>query len=170
MVSAYSGFRTLANPQSEAIPGSSQVPNNAGGFAFPVDDWMRLDRFLILGSEKGTYYVGETALTRENAAAVMRCLAEDGARVVRRVVEVSDSGRAPKNDPAIFVLAMAAGLGSPETRRAALAALPHVCRIGTHLLHFARPWGSTPPPWWPGSPIRSSCAALACTRWRSCPR
>ncbi|MDE3076605.1 MAG: TROVE domain-containing protein, partial [Chloroflexota bacterium] len=52
-----------------------------------------------------------------------------------------------KNDPALFALAMAAGLGDVETRRAALAALPRVARIGTHLLHFAsfveqfRGWG-----------------------------
>lgn len=33
-----------------------------------------------------------------------------GVRVVERVVEISESGRAAKNDPALFVLAMAAGL------------------------------------------------------------
>ncbi len=57
--------------------------------------------------------------------------------MVQQIVAVSDAGRAPKNDPAIFALAMAAKLGDFETRRAALAALPKVCRIGTHLMHFA---------------------------------
>jgi 60 kDa SS-A/Ro ribonucleoprotein len=38
------------------------------------------------------------------------------------VVAVSDAGRAPINDPAIFALAMAAKLGDFETRRSALAA------------------------------------------------
>src|SRR5205085_11398104 len=42
-----------------------------------------------------------------------------------------------KNDPAIFSLAMAAKLGDDATRRAAYAALPKVCRTGTHLMHFA---------------------------------
>ena len=32
---------------------------------------------------------------------------------------------------------MAAKLGDEPTRRAAYAALPKVCRIGTHLMHFA---------------------------------
>src|SRR5205814_7491571 len=74
-------------------------------------------------------------------------LAEDGRRVVRRVVEISESGRAPKNDPALFVLAMAAGLGQDATRAAALAALPSVARTGTHLFHWLqyvsafRGWG-----------------------------
>ena len=44
---------TRSTPQSETIPGSGQVPNSAGGYAFPVDDWVRLERFLILGSEAG---------------------------------------------------------------------------------------------------------------------
>ena len=130
-------FATKTTPQTHRIPGSTQVPNSAGGFAWPVDDWARLDRFLVLGSEGGTYYVKESTLTIENAEAVTRCLASDGSRVVQRLVEISDAGRAPKNDPAIFVLAMAAKLGDEATRKAAYAALPKVCRTGTHLMHFA---------------------------------
>ncbi len=128
----------LRTPQSAPIPGTAQVPNSAGGFAWAVDGWTRLDRFLVLGSEGGTYYVGERELTLENAAAAADCLVEDGPRTVRRVVEVSTSGRAPRNDPALFVLAMAAGLGDPATRRAALDALPRVARTGTHLFHWLR--------------------------------
>ncbi len=136
-------FRTRATPQSEPIPGLSMVPNSAGGYAFAVDDWKRLERFLILGSEKGSYYATERALTIDNAQAVVRCLAADATRAIRTIVEVSDSGRAPKNDPAVFALAIAAGKGHSD----ALAALPKVCRTGTHLFQFAaavegfRGWG-----------------------------
>ena len=130
-------YSTKSTPQSEAVPGTNQVPNSAGGFAWELDDWARLDRFLILGSERGTYYVGERKLTKDNAACVARCIAADGIRTIDRIVAISDSGRAPKNDPAIFSLAMAAKLGDEATRRAAYAALPKVCRIGTHLMHFA---------------------------------
>lgn len=134
-----------AVPQSEPLPG--QVANNAGGHWYAVGDWARLDRFLLLGSEGGTYYVGERALTRDNAEAVLRCLGADGPRVVARAVEVSQAGRAPRNDPALFVLAMAAAADAEVTRRAALAALPRVARTGTHMLAFAdmvegfRGWG-----------------------------
>jgi 60 kDa SS-A/Ro ribonucleoprotein len=130
-------FSTKTTPQSEPIPGSSQVPNSAGGYTWELGDWSRLDRFLILGSEGGTFYVGERKLTIENAEVVARCLAADGVRTVGRIVAISEAGRAPKNDPAIFALAMAAKLGDEATRRAAYAALPKVCRIGTHLMHFA---------------------------------
>lgn len=134
-------------PQRVPIPGSDQVPDSAGGFAWAVDDWARLRRFLILGSEGGSYYASEWTLTRENAQALERCLAADGPRAVAEIVRVSAEGRAPKNDPAIFALAMAAGLGDEPTRKAALAALPQVARTGTHLFQFAtfvegfRGWG-----------------------------
>ncbi|MEM7029154.1 MAG: TROVE domain-containing protein [Chloroflexota bacterium] len=136
-----------AVPQNQALPGTKQVPNSAGGFVWQVDDWARLDRFLILGSEGGTYYIRPRKLTVENAEAVINCIAEDGARVVDRVIEISEAGRAAKNDPALYVLAMCAGLGDTETRKAALDALPRVARIGTHLFHFLdfvegfRGWG-----------------------------
>jgi 60 kDa SS-A/Ro ribonucleoprotein len=129
-------FNTRETPQSEPIPGSGQVANSAGGYSFAVDDWKRLDRFLVIGAEGGSYYTSERKLVRENAEGVLRCLKTDGKRAVARIVEISEAGRAPKNDPAIFALAMAAGLGDDETRRAALEALPRVCRIGTHLMHF----------------------------------
>jgi len=140
-------LRHLVTPQCEAIPNTPQVANSAGGYAWPVDHWTRLDRFLVLGAEGGTYYIRERPLTRENAHAVTACLAEDGARVVRRVVEISESGRAPKNDPALFVLAMAASLGDDAARAAALGALDRVARTGTHLFHWLqymkafRGWG-----------------------------
>jgi hypothetical protein len=53
----YTGFgkRAQATPQTEPIPGSQQVANNAGGFSFQIDDMQRLQRFLILGSSSNTY-------------------------------------------------------------------------------------------------------------------
>lgn len=129
-------YNTKVTPQSEPIPGKDMVANSAGGFSFALDCWKQLDRFLILGSEGGTYYIGERKLTLDNAKNVEKCIKENGPRTVHRIVEVSDAGRAPKNDPALFALAMCAKLGDEQTRRAAYAALPQVARIGTHLFHF----------------------------------
>ncbi|HEX8463734.1 MAG TPA: TROVE domain-containing protein, partial [Abditibacterium sp.] len=136
-----------ATPQSQPIMGSAQVPNSAGGFSFAVDDWTQLHRFLILGSESGSYYASEANLTAENAAATLRCIALDGSRVVKEIAEISRAGRAPKNDAALFALALCASKGDDATRREAFAALPIVARTGTHLFHFAafadaqRGWG-----------------------------
>lgn len=129
-------FSTRRTPQSEAIPGSNQVKNTAGGYAYGLDDWARLRRFLILGAEGGTYYIKERTLTIENATAARRCIAADGMRVIQVVTEVSDGGRAPKNEPALFVLAMATAASDANVRRAAWQALPRVARIGTHLFQF----------------------------------
>lgn len=123
-------------PQTEKIPGKNQVKNNAGGFVFGVDDWTALDRFLILGAEGGSYYASEKTLTKENASRAISALKADGKRYVDRVVEISVEGRAPKNDPAIFALALACKLGDDKTRKLAYDALPKVCRIGTHLFAF----------------------------------
>jgi 60 kDa SS-A/Ro ribonucleoprotein len=128
---------TKSTPQSEKIPGSAQQQNNAGGFSFVLDDWKRLDRFLILGSEGGTYYVGERELTQMNSEVIERLLALDGKRVVARIVEVSDKNIAPKNDPAIFALAVCLKKGDLDTRRAAKEAVSKVCRIGTHIFQLA---------------------------------
>lgn len=140
-------YSTRSTPQSRPIPGKSMVPNSAGGFSFGLDDWKRLERFLILGSEGGTYYIKEHALTRENTAVVERCIHEDGARAVGMIAAISKAGRAPKNDPALFALALAASLGDDATRRLALQELGDVARTGTHLFHFLeyiqglRGWG-----------------------------
>lgn len=133
-------------PQTEPLDGR-QVKNSAGGYVFQVDNWKRLDRFLVLGSSGGTYYVTERKLTLDNLKAVKECVAEDGIRTVARIVEISDEGRAPKNDPCLIALAYAAAKGDLQTRTAALEALPKVARIGTHLFHFVafvrqfRGWG-----------------------------
>lgn len=65
------------------------VFNNAGGISFKLDGWKRLERFLILGTEGGTYYVTERELTRDNAKTIEGLLKVDGLRVIEKVVEIS---------------------------------------------------------------------------------
>lgn len=126
-----------------------QTLNEAGGYVFQVDEWERMKRFLILGTEGGSYYASEFKATDEAATAVRKCIKEDGIRTVNEIVRISDLGLAPKNDPALFALACAISLGDKETKRAAAEALPQVARIGTHLYHFVayaetmRGWGRT---------------------------
>jgi len=143
----YTTYSTKKTSQSDPIPGKDMVKNSAGGFTFSIDDWQRLERFLILGTAGGTYYTSAKQLTKENADCVLSCIKIDGIRTVKIITDISHSGNAPKNDPALFALAMCTGLGDPLTKQAALMALPLVARIGTHLFHFAtyaeqfRGWG-----------------------------
>jgi len=140
-------WNTKKTAQNKAIPDSGQVANSAGGYAWEITPWQKLDRFLILGSEGGTYYIGERKLTESHAKNLVELIKADGEKVVERIVEISDSGRAPKNDAAIFALAMTTAYGEIPARQAAFAAVPKVCRTGTHLFQFVaeaeaiRGWG-----------------------------
>lgn len=139
-------FKPKETPQSEPIR-EDQVKNSAGGFVWPVDGWTRLDRFLILGTEGGTYYASEQKITRENAKSIDGLIKQNGERVVARITEISNAGRAYKNDAALFVLALCFAEGDAATKTAARFALPKVARIGTHLFTFLeyvnglRGWG-----------------------------
>lgn len=112
------------------------TPNHNGGLVFKMSPWDRLDQFLILGSESNTLYVTNVELTKRNAQNAIQLIRTEPQRVIDRVVEISDQGRAPKNDYALFVLALAASDPNVKTRKAALAALPKVARTGTHLFQF----------------------------------
>lgn len=125
-------------PQNAPILGREREMkrNNAGGVVFTLDQWGVLDRFLMIGSESGSYYVGERDITKQGFNTVKACLAEDGLRVVNRALEYSLAGRAPKNDPAVVVIALAAVYGDAATKAAAYEALPKIARTGTWLFLF----------------------------------
>lgn len=109
----------------------AQVKNNAGGFTFVVSDRDRLERFLILGTDGGTYYVSEKKITDQNIAFLRNLLAQDERLVVDAAIDVSVNGRAYKNSPAIFAIALALTEGKDKTY--AREAFNKVVRTGTHL-------------------------------------
>jgi 60 kDa SS-A/Ro ribonucleoprotein len=127
---------TRRTPQSQPAD-NRQVPNSAGGYTFEVGRDARVHRFLTLGTTGGTYYVTEKALTVDTAGVVLDAARENAAGLVEQVVAVSTAGRAPRHQPAIFALAAASALGDETGRKAAYAALPAVCRTGTHLFTWA---------------------------------
>ena len=122
-----------------------QVRNAAGGFVYAADDDVRLHRFLTLGTDGSTYYTSAKDLTRENAAVVFRCVTNDPLKTVATIVEISTAGRAPKQNPALFALAIAASHASDEgrARRAGRvpAGLPHrLHAVHLRQVHRAVPW------------------------------
>lgn len=137
-------------PQTQAIPGreAEMVRNNAGGVVFKTSPMTQLDRFLILGSDKPAYSLGAAKLTADNAKNVITILSSDaGVQAVERIVEISSTGRAPKNDTAIFALSLALTHGTPAVKTAAGAAIPKVARTATDMftlasyIHDSRGWG-----------------------------
>ena len=128
-------INTRITPQHQKAT-AKQVANSAGGYVFALDDVARLRRFLILGVDGGTYYTSAQGLAVDNVKVLERLASEDPRTLVDTIVQVSTSGAAPRQNPALFALAYATSV--PQSRDAALGALPQVARTGSHLFTFAR--------------------------------
>jgi 60 kDa SS-A/Ro ribonucleoprotein len=139
---------TRATPQSQPAD-PRQVPNSAGGFTFTLGQVERLRRFLVLGVDGGTFYAKPPELALDNAQVVidMTSTPESHTALVDEITRVSVGGRAPRQQPALFALAIAASNGTDADRRNALSRLHRVARTGTHLFQFVtyaqqfRGWG-----------------------------
>lgn len=129
---------TLSNAQNEPIflREKDMTKNNAGGYSFKVDRWTSLNRFLILGTEGGSYYAKESNLTKENATKVIECIYEDSKRTLQTVLDVSRSGRAPKQGPTLYVLALLCVYAPENLRSDIYNTVPLICRTGTMLFEF----------------------------------
>jgi 60 kDa SS-A/Ro ribonucleoprotein len=130
------GFSTTKTHQQHRIPGRhDQVKNNAGGYVFEIDPLAQLTRFLTMGSAGGTFYVGESELTSENGNLIlaMTKTEADHRRMVDKIVEISLAGRAMKQNPTLFALAIACQHGTVEGKQYARAQITKVARTGTHL-------------------------------------
>lgn len=169
MVDALKSVNLRVTPQTvQADP--AQVVNHAGGYVFQVSDAENLRRFLVNGTDGGTFYAsvdehtadavgvrwyGPKPRKRPDLAAgnaprtVLDWARSNPVEMVRHIVEISEAGRAPRVNPCLFALAAAASLSDETGRKAALAALSRVARTGTHLFQFAgyarqfRGWGPT---------------------------
>ncbi len=130
---------TSMTPQTSPIPGrTDMVRNSAGGFGWEKDIWTQLRDFIVLGTEGGTFYADERTNTFRNVGVVQRALAEDGPRAVRLAVEISTAkpARAPKNHPALYVLAAALASKDLPTRQAAAGSVHQVVRTTDHMAHW----------------------------------
>jgi len=142
-------FNPTKTPQNRPIPGkeSDMKKNAAGGYTFTVDPWKQFKRFLILGTEGGTFYATEQELTIDNAKATMHCIQENPERALNEILEVITNVKAVSYDPAIFALALMAAHVDSIASDIALRRLGDVCRTGSHLLRFVdwvdqfRGWG-----------------------------
>lgn len=116
------------------IKGTNMQPNNGGGFSFVIDDFGLLQRFIMIGATSAGYSTTVASQAKQGFEVVKKCIAQDAQAVIQMIVEISQAGRAPKNDSAIAALAVAATM--PQSAELAWAALPLVCRTGTHLFQF----------------------------------
>lgn len=135
---SYKTYIQSGTPQTRQAR-EDQVENNAGGYVFKIDPLKQLQRFLILGTVGGTYYKSEAEMTFDNIEALKKLFddPDTGRKAVDLIVEISESGRAPKNDPALAALALASVSKNQSVRTYAISKINSVARIPTHLFHLA---------------------------------
>lgn len=137
----YSAGKSRHKEVSQFQPLSArQVKNKSGAYVWQVDDMMKLQRFIFLGTDNSfCYRVGDVEMKRENAACIDRLIGEGrGEEVVEFIRNISDSGRAAKQQPTLFALAICARCNNEKTKKAAYRVLNEVCRIPTHLFLFVK--------------------------------
>jgi 60 kDa SS-A/Ro ribonucleoprotein len=135
MANAYSKHIATPTPQSKPLD-ETQVKNNAGGYVFQVSDKTRLERFLILGSDGATYYQKGPDLLEGNLTFIVDLIKRDEALVRNTVREISLSGRAYKNSPALFVTALLFKHGTDKSLLKELVF--NVARTSTHLFELTQ--------------------------------
>lgn len=129
---------TLNNtPQSRPLVNHpDMVKNNAGGYGFQITPQQQLERFLLIGSEGGTFYCGEQKLTEDNARSIIQYIKTDGDTVLATVENFVDYNRAPKMDTCLFVLALLCTHGTPEVKNNTYFTISKLCKTATHLFTF----------------------------------
>lgn len=123
-------------PQKSPVPGRNMVKNDAGAYAFKHEDFDTMKRFVMIGTEGGTYYASEKTVTVETATATRRAVQNRHRDVVDYLVEVTTQGRVYKLDAALFTFAMTCSVGTDDERSYAMAKIPVVLRTGTQLFKF----------------------------------
>jgi len=98
------------------------VKNNAGGYTYTISDEDLIDRILVLGTSSNTYYSSAEKLTQDSINSIHKMISNGkGQMIVDHVKSIYENGRAPKQDPTFFVLALLTQSNVPiEVRKNAL--------------------------------------------------
>jgi 60 kDa SS-A/Ro ribonucleoprotein len=121
-----SNMKNTGTKRGQAVPRKGHeavmISNSAGGVTYGISDEDLIDRILILGTSGNSYYSTAEKLTSDSIDSVKRMVAEGkGQMVVDHLRSVYNDGRAPKQDPTFFVLALLTQSDIPlEVRKAAL--------------------------------------------------
>lgn len=115
---------------------TKQMLSHEGGEVYKITKWEMLKRFLVLGSEEGTYYVDRKSFTLSNVKNIIKCIQDDGVKTIQILLEYSQTNRIIKQDTAILVLALLVSYGNDGVKKLAFAELNKIVRIGTHLFQF----------------------------------
>ena len=114
-----------------------QAINEAGGYSFKVCDMTRLRRFLVIGTENGTFYASSQTSVRRNVQCIQQLIkAGYGVEVINVLREYSVAGRVAKEEPILLALTSCATYKNKEVQRAAYKAVTDICNIPTKMFMF----------------------------------
>ena len=112
----------------------NRCDEHGNSLSFILPDEQLLMRFLILGTQSGSFYTTEVELKEEYATCVTRLInSGQGEFVVEKILEVAKSGRASRINSILMSLAMCFRSSDMKTKSAAYRAIVEVCNIPTHL-------------------------------------
>lgn len=123
--------KTQSDPLDER-----QVQNQAGGYTYALDEFGQLARFLVLGSDKPTYYASAKKMTLANTDIVKTCWRNDHRRTGDALV--SYRNRAPKLDAILYALALGFASDNLEARKVAGQIFPKIVTNASHLFSFTK--------------------------------
>lgn len=133
-----------------------QVQNNAGGYVYTVNAEQRLRRFLVLGSEGGTFYASQRDLTKSNVDFMKSYAATNPEDFLAVLRDVDSHNVAPRHSTVLLALAVLythcpplgpIGTHTHPVRTAIEQDFTGFVRTGTHLFEFVdyvtmyRKWG-----------------------------
>jgi 60 kDa SS-A/Ro ribonucleoprotein len=126
----FDSLAAMASSSSSSAPSGQQVPakgreadmqaNRGGGYSFKVSDKDIMTRVLVLGTNKNIYAATARELTVEAITFIKKMIDEGkGGMIIDLLLDIYESGRAPKQDPTFFTLALLCGAKDVEIRRRA---------------------------------------------------
>ena len=125
-----------------------QVENSAGGFVYSVSDDQRLRRFLVLGTEGGTFYASQKDLTNANVNFLKEYAVSAPEAFLVTLTEVDSKNIAPRHSTVLLALAVLyTHTDNRDVRLNIEALFTDFVRTGTHLFEFVqyvtmyRKWG-----------------------------
>lgn len=125
-----------------------QVQNSAGGFVYSIGAPEQMRRFLVLGSEGGTFYASQKDLTRANVDNLKALAAKDPFVYITVLEQANEENIAPRHSTILLALAVLyAHSDGVSTRTWVKDNFTKIVRTGTHLFEFVsyvtmfRGWG-----------------------------
>lgn len=147
-MSKYRDMAEAALPTQTERVDARQVVNSAGGFVYEVDSANRLRRFLVLGTEGGTFYASERDLTKTNLDFMKQFATEDPVTFYNVLADADANNIAPRHSTLLLALAVLyTHTKDAEIRDAVKGHFTQFVRTGTHLFEFVdyvtmfRKWG-----------------------------